>query len=148
MDACAEKVEERVLAALRHTTPLTCGQVVASELLRAVLAGVDSLAVRDLDAALASQCGESLASGRPLDRPLLEEASRRDRLSNALGWCADAGLVARLDPRTVRLLPEAIVANPVLARSATEHASARALTSDLAPGAAAGGSPRPRAPRS
>ncbi len=127
VDTHSENVDETALAALKRTTPLTCGQVVAGELLRAARAGADCLPVRDLDAALTSECGEALAAARPLDHALLDTAHRRHRLGEALGWCADAGLVAMLDRRTVRLLPDLIAESPVLLRSATEHASARTL---------------------
>ncbi len=127
LDDFGDGIDDVALTALKRTTPLTCGQVVARELLRAAQEDGGGLAVRALDAALVSECAEAFATCRPLDRALLDARTRRDRLTEALGWCLDRGLVARRDARTIDLVPERIVASPVLERSATEHASARSL---------------------
>jgi hypothetical protein len=127
VDAGDKGIEAATLAALKRTTPLTCGQVVARQLLHAAQAGEDDVQARDLDTALASECDEAVAAGRPVDRVLLDARARRDRLTEALRWCGNRGLVTRLDARALRLVPDLILDSPVLLRLATEHASARAL---------------------
>jgi hypothetical protein len=92
-----EGVEETVLACLRRTTPLTCGQYVAHELAEG----------REPHAAgLAAAVESARADGRPVGRPLLDFGRRAARLAEAR---------AKADEKPAEL--------PFLAR---EFASARA----------------------
>jgi hypothetical protein len=96
----ADETEETLLALLRVTMPLTCGQVVAS-LLQAGAATDLSAFERELADAVAMAHTE----GRPVEPDLATPAGRRRRLTEALA-------VAPLHPREL----------PFLAR---EYASAR-----------------------
>ncbi|HXV56676.1 MAG TPA: 1-acyl-sn-glycerol-3-phosphate acyltransferase [Gaiellaceae bacterium] len=93
-------VEDALLALLRRTMPLTCGQVVASRLAAGAEADPGALE-RVLEEAVAAARGE----GRPVEADLLTRAGRRRRLAEALAAA-----------------PTRPLALAVLAR---EHASAR-----------------------
>jgi hypothetical protein len=74
-----DAVEDALLALLRRTMPLTCGQVVAARLAAGAQADPDALD-RSLEEAVAAAREE----GRPVERDLLERGSRRRRLAEAL----------------------------------------------------------------
>jgi hypothetical protein len=95
-----DDVEGTLLALLRVTIPLTCGQVVATALLEGAEADV-----RELELELVEAVEVALAEGRPVEPELLKSDSRRRRLAEALS----------VAPRRARELP-------FLAR---EYASAR-----------------------
>jgi len=97
-----DDVEGTLLALLRVTMPLTCGQVVATLL----ETGVED--VTALERELADAVAVAREEGRPVEPDLLSPESRRRRLTEALAAA----------PRRARELP-------FLAR---EYASARALT--------------------
>jgi len=90
-----------LLALLRGTMPLTCGQVVAAALAEGAEADPPALERRLAEAVAAAE-----AEGRPVERDLATEEGRRRRLAEAL-----AAAPAH---------PDAL---PVLVR---EHAGARA----------------------
>ncbi|MCC6222234.1 MAG: hypothetical protein IT201_01940 [Thermoleophilia bacterium] len=119
------RLDDEVLGALRRALPLTCGQVVASELLAAARDRRDQLDTARLDAALAGEAQRSSAAGRPVDRALLTGDSRRRRLSDALARVADAGLVRVADRRTLVLDRERVELDAAVARLARERESAR-----------------------
>lgn len=70
-------VEAELLALLRRTMPLTCGQVVASRL----VSGEKTSAA---DAAVADAVGEARAEGRSFDPELADPERRRRRVAEAL----------------------------------------------------------------
>ncbi len=120
-------VDEALLRALRRATPLTCGQVVARELVRAASTGVERVGAPELDVALADECAAAVAEGRPVDRALLGVPTRRERLSEALAWVVRSGLVTAPDRRSLVLAPERVLADGTVLRIAREHESARDL---------------------
>jgi hypothetical protein len=97
----AEETESALLALLRGTMPLTCGQVVAAALAAGAEADPPALERRLAEAVAAAE-----EEGRPVERDLATEEGRRRRLAEALAAA-----------------PAHAEALPVLAR---EHASARA----------------------
>lgn len=121
-----EDVDGQVLSALRRALPLTCGQVIARCLLDAARAGRAALDTSELDLALASEVERARSEGRPVDRALLNGETRRRRLSAALVRACDLRLVRTPDRRTLVLDAERIALDPVVARAALEHRSARA----------------------
>jgi len=120
-----EGVDEAVLAALRRTTPLTVGQVVAQALRAAVIGGSECVTTAGLDLALAGAVAESVAEERPVEQDLTEAAQRRGRLTDCLRWACREGLAAAAGPGELILAPELILADARLARAAREYASAR-----------------------
>jgi Acyltransferase len=96
----SDDAENALLGLLRRTMPLTCGQVVAAALAEGAEADPPALERR-----LAGAVAAAEQEGRPVERDLRTEGSRRRRLAEAL-----AVAPARAD------------ALPVLSR---EHASAR-----------------------
>lgn len=119
----------RVLHALRLLTPLTCGQVVASQLLGIAADERSVVCSRLLDQELEAATRLARTEGRPVERSLLSPARRRKRLSECLAALATNGLIVpahtgadRLGLDTARVL-----ASPVLRRLAREHASAREI---------------------
>ena len=98
--APVENTESALLALLRVTMPLTCGQVVA-----AALAGGAEADPPALERRLAEAVAAAEEAGRPLERDLTTAEGRRRRLAEALA-----------------VAPAHAAALPVLAR---EHASAR-----------------------
>ena len=121
-----EDVDGQVLLALRRALPLTCGQVVARCLLDAARAGRTTIGTSELDLALASEVVRARSEGRPADQALLVEETRRRRLSDALAWALDLRLARTSDRRTLVLDAERVALDPLIARSAREHESARA----------------------
>jgi hypothetical protein len=79
----AEYTDERMLAALRATTPLTCGQVVANEL----VAGRTPTAAR-----IAEAVDDARTTGRPFDPALGDPDVRSRRLSGAVDAAPTADL--------------------------------------------------------
>ncbi len=116
--------EERLLAALRATMPLTAGQVVAHELVAAAGAGRESVLAGAIDRAVAAAVASALAEGRPVERAL-RGSERRARLSETLRALIQRGVAASRDRRSLVLEPDRLLADPIVLRSAREYASAR-----------------------
>jgi hypothetical protein len=121
----AEDVEECVLRLLRETVPLTGGQVVAQELRAAANLGLERVEAARLAAAAAAACEEAVAQGRPVATELRAETDRSRRLADALRFLVHVGLARRIDPRTLEIEPEQILADELLRRLARELESAR-----------------------
>jgi 1-acyl-sn-glycerol-3-phosphate acyltransferase len=115
-----DETDERVLRMLRRALPLTCGQVVAHELL---VAG-DQVAVGDLDRALARSVERAADEGRPVAGALRDPRRRRERLSDALRFLLRERLARREGKRLLALDAGRIAEDSRLARLATEHRSA------------------------
>jgi 1-acyl-sn-glycerol-3-phosphate acyltransferase len=121
-------LEEAVLHALRLTTPLTCGQVVAREFVAAASAEDGLVAVPALDAALAAAVEAARDEDRPIERALLAVESRRRRLTEALTWATRSGVAVAAGKGALQVSPErATAADELIARTAREYASAREL---------------------
>jgi hypothetical protein len=118
-------VEDAVLSALRQTTPLTCGQVVAHQLVAAATEGRERVETPALVSALAEAVETARADGRPVERALLAEGTRRGRLSEALAWARRSEIAATGGPRSLLLAPDRVARNELLLRCAREYASAR-----------------------
>ena len=118
-------IEQTVLAHLRATTPLTCGQVVAVALRAAAAAGSERIGAADLDDRWRAEIEEAREAERPFEHSLLDASCRRRRLAGALEWALERGLVRREGGRAVVLEPGAILCDRVLAYAAREHESAR-----------------------
>jgi 1-acyl-sn-glycerol-3-phosphate acyltransferase len=123
----AAGLEEAVLRALRLTTPLTCGQVVASQLVAAASSEDSLVATRALDEALAAAVEAAQAEDRPVERSLLAVDTRRRRLTEALTWATRSRVAAAAGRGALRLAPGRAAGDEVLARAAREYASARDL---------------------
>jgi len=121
----ADEIEQALLDLLRRTTPLTCGQVVATALRSAAEEGSGSLATPELDARLRSALEEARSEGRPFDERLLEPGRRHRRLADALEWVLARDLASCPDRRTLVLDRDAVLADPELAYAVREHGSAR-----------------------
>ncbi len=119
-------IEQTVLAHLRATTPLTCGQVVAVTLRTAAAAGSERIGTAELDDRWLAEIEQARETERPFERSLLDPSRRRRRLAAALAWALDRGLVRREGRRAVLLQRSAILGDGVLAYAAREHESARA----------------------
>jgi 1-acyl-sn-glycerol-3-phosphate acyltransferase len=125
LPAGAGELEDELLAALRRSTPLTCGQVTADALVRGAEEGLESVAVPALDERLALAAQAAGEEGRPRERALAAGTSeRRRRLSDALRWAVREGLAAS-GRRRLRLDPVRILGDERLRRAAREYASAR-----------------------
>jgi 1-acyl-sn-glycerol-3-phosphate acyltransferase len=94
VDAPAQDAEGALLALLKRTMPLTCGQVVAAALEGGAEADPPALEQR-LEGAVAA----AKAEGRPVERDLATEKGRRQRLAEALAaaptHAADLPVLAR-----------------------------------------------------
>lgn len=124
LDPAGGPVEERVLAALRATMPLTAGQVAAHELVTAAEQGRDTLLAGEVDRALATAVAAALAEGRPVERTL-RGAGRRTRLSETLEALMRRGVASSVGGRRLSLDAGRLLADPVVLRAAREYASAR-----------------------
>jgi 1-acyl-sn-glycerol-3-phosphate acyltransferase len=120
----AHDLERAVLDALRLTTPLSCGQVVAAELVAAASEGQGVIETTALEDTLAAAVEAARSEGRPVERSLLTAEARRRRLTEALAWTIRSG-VAGSGPRALRIDAERVAQSELLARSAREYASAR-----------------------
>jgi len=121
--APAKDVEDAVLRALRLATPLTCGALVASHLSRAAAGGRRTVGVAELEAAVDAAVAAARAEGRPVERALARPGrARRRRLAETLAALDALGALdgAAIDPARA-------AADPRVARSAREHASAREI---------------------
>ena len=72
-------VDDAVLALLRRTTPLTCGQAVAAH-----VAGSETASTRAVRAAVAEAVAAGHAEGRPIEPDLLDRGRRARRVDEAL----------------------------------------------------------------
>jgi hypothetical protein len=118
-------VEDAVLSALRQTTPLTCGQGVAHQLVAEATEGRERVETPALVSALAEAVETARADGRPVERALLAEGTRRGRLSEALAWARRSEIAATGGPRSLLLAADRVARNELLLRCAREYASAR-----------------------
>jgi 1-acyl-sn-glycerol-3-phosphate acyltransferase len=113
--------DDAVLAMLRRTMPLTCGQVVAREL----RAGRDGTAIRDLEAALVRSVELAVAEQRPVADTLRDAGRRRERLADALRFLLREGLARRERLGMLAIDGERVAVDERLARLAAEHRSAQ-----------------------
>ena len=125
LDEPFANLDELVLGGLRHSVPLTLGQIVSHELAAAVIDGRESLATRTLDQAVKTAVGESRAEARNLDPDLQEERSRQRRLSDCLTKLERLSLIAHVDRRTISLDAERILGSDDVRRLAVEYGAAR-----------------------
>lgn len=123
LDPAAGHAEERVLAALRATMPLTAGAFVAHELVDAASGGRDSVLAGELDRALADALAAALEEGRPVERGL-RGPERRARLSATLAALTRRGAVSSPGRRRLELDTKRLLADPLVRRSAREYESA------------------------
>jgi hypothetical protein len=130
--------EPDVLPYLASAIALTCGQVVATELLRAADEGRHTLAPVVLDHALITAREAALAAGRVVDPLLEEQQTRRRALERALRAAERRGLLEIANLRAIELDAEALGSDPILARLANEQAS---VVREIARGAEAGAAP-------
>jgi hypothetical protein len=126
LDPAGGPAEDRVLAALRATTPLTAGQVVAHELVAAAESGQESVLAGALDRAAVAAVASALAERRPVEGAL-RGTGRRFRLSETLRALVLRAVVTCHDRRRLVLEPERLLADPIVLRAAREYASAREL---------------------
>ena len=127
-----DDLDQAILRGLRHTTPLSLGQVVACELLDAVRSGLGLVETARLDEALAAACEQAAADARPVETELLEPKKRRDRLSDCLRFVIRKGLARAGERRVLLLDRERILADEALARLEREYTSARDLVGEPA----------------
>jgi Acyltransferase len=76
----SSEIDDTVLALLRRTTPLTCGQVVAG----LGAERTEERGIRETEAAVAEAVETAFAEGRNVDPDLLRPGSRRRRVQEAL----------------------------------------------------------------
>jgi 1-acyl-sn-glycerol-3-phosphate acyltransferase len=112
----AGDVDEAVLAALRRTLPLTCGQIVA-----AALRGRETISARELDETLADAVAAAQAGGRPVAPELAGTTARRARLTDALRRLLRDGILHRLGAGELTVDAARAAADGRLARLATER---------------------------
>lgn len=124
LDPAAGHAEERVLAALRATMPLTAGSLVAHELVDAANAGRDFVLAGELDQALADAVAAALAEERPVESRL-RGPGRRARLSETLAALVRRGVISSTGRRRLELNADRLLADPLVRRAAREYESAR-----------------------
>ncbi len=129
--APSASLADEVLAALRRTMPLTCGQVLARALREAAASGRERVAAAELRTRLAAETDAARAERRPAERALAVEDCRRERLAVALRALERRQLVS-LERGEVSFAPERLLASPGLERLANEHESARQTEADEA----------------
>ena len=115
--------EPDMLGHLASAIALTCGQVVATTLLRAADAGYSTLAPAALDAALVAARDDATAAGRVVDPLLNEKRFRRRLLEDAIRAAERRGVLAIDGSRSVTLEPAVLREDSVIARLAAEHAA-------------------------
>ena len=117
--------EPDLLPFLSAAIALTCGQVVASELLQAARAGRSSVSPAELDQALIDARADALEAGRVVDPLFEDERARRRLIEDALRAAERRGAVAIDGAKTVSIDREAVKTDPLLARLALEHRAVR-----------------------
>ena len=126
-------VARETLTRLRRLTPVTCGQVVSRELLRAAGDGRELLDEWRLRRALDLAAGRAVASGRPVSGALGDDRSRDAALASALEALRGRGLVTSLVGGAVGIDAAAVLADRVVRRLDAEDRSACAREGHGAP---------------
>jgi hypothetical protein len=126
-----ERVDEVVLGALKAVTPLTCGQVLAHELLSVARAGGGRLSPTGLEQALTGAVEAAYGVGRPVAGSLRQPETLRERLEDALRRLARDGLMSAETPRLLGLHKDAILADAGLVRLEREYNTAAGAPADV-----------------
>ena len=117
--------EPDLLDHLASAIALTCGQVVATSLLRAAESDDSVLRPAALDEAIVEALSHATESGRVVDPLLDEKHVRRRLLEDAIKAAERRGVVSVESSRSLRLNVPAIRSDAVIARLATEHAAVK-----------------------
>ena len=119
----AEPIRTVAQKALRHATPVTCGQVVARLVTDA--SPVAGVTVEDAGRLLDEVVRTATGDRRPVVRSILSPSRRPERLREALGALERRGCISLLPGGAIRLDPERIRADVAVQRLATEDRDLR-----------------------
>jgi 1-acyl-sn-glycerol-3-phosphate acyltransferase len=119
----ADDVEWAVLAALRSTMPLTCTQVVSSELVRAAEAGEEATTPSALERGLADAVASAVRERRPVDPGIAAAGLRRRRLTDCLASLVRMGALSRLDAGSLLLDRDRLLEEGRVRQASAEYES-------------------------